>query len=501
MSLAGKLFSVYSTRCIKTFDKAAGSPVDSQLAVLRELLKTAKNTEWGRKYGYGDLPDPEEFRKRVPVMDYETMAPEWHRAFEGDRNVTWPGHTRYFALSSGTTAGNKLLPVSGESIASNLRSGGYLISLMVRRGGPEKISCGKFLYLGGPTALRKRNKCLYGDASGIISKHIPFYVRHRHLPDRKTAAIIDWEEKTGKIVEKYARAKICAVSGCPSWVSLLFGKMQEKYGKPVGEIWPELSFFVSYGMSFEPYRKTFESLIGRPVYYVDTYSSSEGGMTAIAGNAGEPMRLIVDNGVFFEFIPAGKTAGQSPPRLHLGEVEEGVEYSLLLNTNSGIWAYPLGDVIRFESLSPPVVRFVGRTSTCLSAFGEHVTVEMLEKAVVSACEATSSAVRDYSVCPRFPATNHPVPAHRWVVEFEKRPEKPNKFMRVVDETIRNENEDYDTHRTNDFGMVPPVLCEVPRDAFYLWMQSKGQLGAQHKVPRVICEEDFRKLTGQEAVTG
>lgn len=497
MSLTGTLFSLYARRRLRSLQRTGDTAVDVQLSVFRELMKTAKDTAWGRQYGYADLDDPAAFRQRVPVTDYESMRPVWHRAFDGERDVTWPGHIRYFALSSGTTAGNKLLPVSREAIRSNRRAGGDLLSLLVQRGGAEKLAAGRFFYLGGSTALRRRGRCLYGDASGIMGRHIPFYARRRYLPDPAVAEITDWEDKIARIVDACTDAKVCALSGCPSWVSLLFRQLQEKTGTPVGETWPDLAFFVSYGMSFEPYRTAFEEQVGRPIHYVDTYSSSEGGMTAIAAADGGPLRLIVDNGVFFEFIPAGKAAGDCPPRLHLGEVETGVDYAVLLSTNSGIWAYPLGDVIRFESLSPPAIRFAGRTAVYLSAFGEHVTVEMLETAVAAACGATGAAVNDYTVCPRFPAPEHPRPVHRWIVEFARPPADPDAFMQVLDETIRRENEDYDTHRLKDYGMDPPLLYPVRAGTFYAWMKARGQLGGQHKVPRVITDEDdFSFLTGE-----
>jgi hypothetical protein len=421
-------------------------------------------------------------------MDYVTMEPIWHRAFQGDRDVTWPGHVRFFALSSGTTAGNKLLPVTRDAIRANRNAGGLLMAIMVRRGGARALTTGRFLYLGGSTNLREKGKSLYGDASGIMGRHIPFYARRRYLPDAEIGAMTNWEEKIDRVVERYPSMNVCGLSSCPSWAALLLKRLRDVCGKPAGEVWPNLTFFVSYGMSFEPYRQAFESYVGRPIQYINTYSSSEGGMTAIEETDAGPMRLILDNGAFYEFIPADRADDDQPPRLHIGEVEVGKDYAVVLNTNGGIWSYPIGDIIRFESLSPPRMVFAGRTQLQLSAFGEHVDIGMIETAMSSACRATGAMVNDFTIVPRYPSDAHPKPLHRWVVEFEKAPSDEARFIKTADASIRAENEDYDTHRQDDYGMAPPELVVVPDGTFYAWMKSKGKLGGQHKVPRVARDE-------------
>jgi hypothetical protein len=490
MGIVSRALSIVCERRRKDFEKTTHDPAGSQFRVLEQLLRRASDTEWGRRYDFASIRTPEAFRDRVPVADYESMAPVWFRAFEGDRDVTWPGHVKFFALSSGTTSGDKLLPVTREAIRSNRRAGTDLIAFLVARGGARAVAAGKFMYLGGTTVLRERGKSLIGDASGIMGRHIPFYARRRYLPDREIGSILGWEEKIRRIVDRYLNADVCGLSACPSWASLLFKALEaealRRGGGPrnVGELWPKLSFFVSYGMAFEPYRKSFEEYVGRPIHYVDTYSSSEAGMTAIQEEDEGPMRLIVDNGVFYEFVPADRAGESSPPRLHMGEVEEGVDYALYMSSNGGFWAYPLGDEIRFESLRPPRIRFSGRTQIFLSAFGEHVTLGMIEKAVSAASRETDAAVADYTVWPRFPSPERPKPAHRWIVEFDRPPANDKAFIDALDRSIRAENEDYDTHRTDDYGMEPPSLIAVAQRTFYEWMKEKGKLGGQNKVPRV-----------------
>jgi len=491
MGIVAGVFSLWVERRLKAFASACADPSRAQAAQLQRLLRQAARTEWGRKFGFAELPTGDQFARRVPVTPYEAAAPLWHKAFDGARDVTWPGHVRYFALSSGTTAGNKLLPVTPEAIRSNRRAGALLLGYLARRGGARSLVDGKFLYLGGCTTLREQGRSLVGDASGIVARHLPFLARARHLPEPDIAAIANWEEKIDAVVRRYLRANVCALSACPSWAALLFRQMLQAAAEgepgqaPVGELWPGLSHFVSYGMAFEPYRKAFQQYVGRDLHYTDTYSSSEGGMTGIQEEPGGPMRLIVDNGVYFEFVPADRADDDDPPRLHIGQVETGTDYALLISTNGGIWAYPLGDVIRFVSLRPPRIVFAGRTQVTLSAFGEHVTLEMIEGAVADACRATAALVADYTISPRFPSPEHPRPAHDWLVEFDRGPADEAAFADTLDQSIRRRNEDYDTHRTDDYGMDPPRVVPLAPRTFYTWMKRKGKLGGQHKVPRVV----------------
>jgi hypothetical protein len=501
MAVVARTLSFLAQRLWLRFEAASAHPLAAQKRVLSHLLHHGAATQWGRQNGLGEIATIEQFRQRVPVTPYEAAAPLWHRAFDGTSDVTWPGHVQYFALSSGTTAGNKLLPVTADAIKSNLKAGTLLAVMMMRRRGNadlpggENLFGGYFLYLGGSTTLRPRGQCLFGDASGIVGTRLPFYARRRRLPKPPIAALTDWDDKIAQIVRHHLHSDIRLAGACPSWAALLFKQLLAEAqsrgirNPTIGQLWPKLSFFVSYGMAFEPYRTAFLEFIGRPIHFIDTYSSSEGGMNGIQEEDGGPLRLILNNGVFYEFIPADQALLPNPPRLHIGEVQVGVDYALLLTTNGGIWAYPLGDVIRFESLEPPRFRFVGRTQLMLSAFGEHVTLEMIETAVAAACRSTAASVADYTIEPLYPSAGRAKPGHRWIVEFDRPPADPGAFMAAVDHSIRSANEDYDTHRTHDFGMDPPELFRAAPGTFYTWMKRHGQLGGQHKVPRV-CRPEF-----------
>ncbi len=416
--------------------------------------------------------------------------------------MTWPGHVEYFAASSGTTAGNKLIPVTREAIRSNRRSGGLLAAVLARRGGCPALAGGKFLYLGGCTSLHPRGRSLCGDASGIMARHIPFYARGRRLPPPDVAAIEDWEERIGRIVGGCLGADVRAMGACPSWAAILFKQLRQEaeargLGRPtVGELWPGLTHFISYGMALEPYRPAFDEYIGRPVDYVDTYSSSEGGMTAIQEEPGGPLRLIVDNGVFFEFVPAD--VAQPPPAVatsprrpcHLRACTWARSRPAATTPSSSAptgasgptrWATSSGSSRsgRRASSLP-----AARRSTC-SAFGEHVTLEMIEKAMAAACRKTGAVVADYTVAPRFPSADLPRPAHRWLVEFDRPPADAAVFMAEIDASLRAACEDYEAHRRGDFGLEPPILVPLAPRTFYKWMKQKGRLGGQNKVPRVV----------------
>lgn len=479
------------------FGRADDAAIAAQQDVLRGLLAAAQHTQWGKRYAFGEIRTAEEYRRRVPITPYEQAAPQWHRAFAGERDIAWPGHVRYFAMSSGTTAGNKLLPVTAEAIASNRRAGAILASVMMRRGGGdgggESLLTGRILYLGGSTTLKPQGQSFSGDASGIMAKHTPVYLRRRQLPPPDIAALTDWEQKIARVVEDYLTADIIAVGACPSWGAMLFGEMLAaarrtgRAERTIGELWPRLRHFISYGMAFAPYRRSFDQYIGRPIHYIDSYSSSEAGMTAVQEEDGGPLTMIVDNGVYYEFIPAEEADRENPTRLHLGEVEPNRDYAIIISSNGGLWAYPLGDVVRFVSLSPPRIVFAGRTQLNLSAFGEHVDLRLMEQAIVAAGEATGGRVADFTVQPIFPVPDAPVPHHRWIIEFEHPPTDAAAFIAAVDRFIRKDSEDYDAHRTNDYGLLPPELIAVPRGTFYAWMKSKGKLGGQHKVPRVARE--------------
>jgi len=480
-------------RRLRQVEQALAAPAAAQEQVLLRLVRRAAATEWGRSHGYGRIRSAGDFQRAVPPCPYEAVAPLWHRAFEGARNVAWPGHIRYFALSSGTTAGlAKALPVSREAIRANLRSGATLVGLCERQAAGLDLAGGRTLYLGGSLALEPRGACWQGDASGIMARHLPRLAWRYRLPEPDVAALTDWEARIEAICQRYLASPVRAVAGLPSWTLIFFRRLldvaRERLGRPVaavGDVWPELRVFIHFGMAFEPYREQFAELVGRPLATVDTYSSSEGGMNAIQSEQGDPsMQLEVDSGAFYEFVPLGELGSPEPARLTLGEVETDVDYAVLLTTCSGIWAYDVGDVVRFTSLRPPKILVSGRTRLALNTFGEHVIQGELEAAVTAACRASGAAVREFTVAPVLATAAEPRGAHLWLIEFEGPAPPLEAFAARLDTTLAEGNLDYKSHRDRDFGMRPPSLVALEPGTFYAWARRHGQLGGQHKIPRI-----------------
>jgi len=496
-------------RRLRQVERTLADPAATQERLLLRLVRRAAGTQWGRAHAYASIRSVSDFQQAVPVCRYEDMAPLWHKAFDGARDVAWPGHIRFFALSSGTTSEScKALPVSREAIRANFRSGLTMMGLVGRQVPDADLLAGKTLYFGGSPALEPRGKSLQGDSSGIMALHIPRLARRYRLPELDVASIPDWEQKVEAIAQRYLRSPIRTIVGLPSWTLFLFRRLiglgREKIGRQVNsvaDVWPELRVLIHFGMAFEPYRKQFQELVGRPIAYVDTYSSSEAGMTAVQDSQADPaMRMEVDVGAFYEFVPAGELDSPSPSRLTLGQVETGKDYAVLLSTCSGIWAYDVGDLVRFTSLRPPKLVVSGRTRLTLNALGEHVIGSELEAAVAAACRATGAVVREYTVSTILPTSAELRGAHQWLVDFEGAPPPSGAFMAQVDASLCEKNLDYRTHRQHDYAMLPPVLTVLAPGTFFEWAKRHGQLGGQHKIPRVARSpemvEELLALSGE-----
>lgn len=493
MGLTNWLVRQAIARRLRQVERSLRNPAVVQERLLLRLVRRAADTAWGRSHGYRHIRSARDFQRAVPLCRYEDMAPLWHKAFDGARDVCWPGHVRFFALSSGTTSEScKALPVSNEAIRANFRSGLTLMGLVGRQVPEADLLAGKTLYFGGSPKLEPRGACLQGDSSGIMALHIPRLAWRYRLPELELASIPDWEQKVDAIARRCLRSNVATVVGLPSWTLLLFRRLVElgreelgQHVSSVADVWPSLRVLIHFGMAFEPYRGQFEEIVGRPIAYVDTYSSSEAGMTAIQADQGDPSMLMeLDVGTFYEFVPFAELGRPSPARLTLDEVEAGQDYAVLLSTCSGIWAYDVGDLVRFTSLSPPRLVVSGRTRLTLNALGEHVIGAELEAAIAAACLATGAIVREYTVTTLMPTTADPRGAHQWLIEFDGPPPPLEAFAARLDATLAEKNLDYRVHRERDYAMRPPTLAALAPGTFYEWARRHGQLGGQHKIPRV-----------------
>jgi hypothetical protein len=469
--------------------------VRTQRQVLLRLVRQARDTKFGRDHHFADIQNITDYQKRVPIRTYEQF---WNDYMEGAyprlQGVTWPEFIPYYALSSGTTSGaTKYIPVSRQMLASNKKAGLTNLAFFLHQHPRAPIFRGRIFFLGGSTDLKTNSDgSLQGDLSGIAAREVPDALRPYLYPPPEVALQGDWEKKVVVLAEQSARLPITAISGVPSWLLTFFDHLKKVAGKEhVADIWPTLQLVIHGGAMFEPYRPVFRAVIGNDrVVFQDTYPSSEG-YVAVEDLRHGMLRLIPDNGIFFEFVPVEELGSSRPARHTVADLETGVNYAIVLTTCAGMYSYILGDTVRFERRDPPLLRFTGRTKYFLSAFGEHLISEEVEKAVSMAAEATGSLVVDFHVGPVFPARPNQPGRHRFLVEFVRAPADMQVFAARLDEALHELNKDYGAYRAGSITLDAPEVVEVRAGGFAEWMKSKGKFGGQHKLPRM---DNSGKLT-------
>ena len=500
----GKVFMALSAPRMRAVGEWQRDPAPTQKALLDGLIRSAARTRFGAEHHFESIRSIADYQNSVPLRTYTDFKPYWDRVFEGERDVTWPGRPRYFAVTSGTTsvatAGNKYIPVSDEGIRSQLRVGRDILNFYFNHTPDTGLFRGRFMFLGGSTVLKPHpHGILSGDLSGILAIETPLYAGLLRLPTGRTAAIADWEQKLDAVAREAAAADVRGIGGTPSWLICVFErvlKLRREAGRPartLADVWPNLSLLVHGGVNFGPYRAAFEALFGKPVTTLEVYPASEGfiGVEDVPGT--QDLLLMMDSGLFYEFIPAEEVGGARPIRRTVADVETGVNYAIALSTNSGLWSYIVGDTVRFTSLRPHRVRVSGRTQQFLSAFGEHLVVEDVELAITAACQATGAQVQDFHVAPIFPHGSEVRPRHQWLVEFLQPPADAEKFGAALDEALRRQNEDYAAHRQGDAGMQPPEIVALPPKTFYRAMKEIGRFGPQNKAPRLRNDREFAEV--------
>jgi len=491
MSLTGWILRQVLDHRLRQVAKALAHPAAAQEQLLLGFVRRAEATEWGRAHGFAAIRSVRDFQRAVPISRYEDLAPLWHRAFDGARDVAWPGHIRYFATSAGTTTGKtKYLPVSRESLRANVRSGTTLVALIQRQAPDIDFASGKTLYFGSSIHVERHGACWEGDSSGINALRMPRLAWRYRLPERDVAAIQDWAQRLEAVCQRYVDSPVRAVVGLPAWTLALFRRLVEvarvRHGSAVstvGEVWPDLRAYAHFGMAFDAYRQQFKELVGRPIAFIDSYSSTEGGINAIQSDPSDPsMQLELDAGAFYEFVPLSDYGKPDPPRLTLDQVATGTDYALLVTTPAGIWAYDVGDAVRFTSLRPPKIVFAGRTRLTLSAFGEHLTGEVIDRAIAEASAAVGAAIRDFTVTGVPPAGSQARGHHLWLVEFEGPTPPLDRMAAEIDKSICAANLDYEVYRT--VSIDHPEVAALASGTFHEWARRHDALGGQHKVPRV-----------------
>ena len=455
----------------------------TQLDTFKYLINTAKNTVFGKDHDFTGIRNYDDFKKRVPVKDYEVLSPYIKRVVAGEEDVLWKGKPVYFAKTSGTTSGVKYIPISKESIPYHISGARDALLNYVHETGKSIFLDGKLIFLSGSPEMEKRNGIYIGRLSGIVNHHVPGYLRTNQKPSYETNCMEDWEEKLEKIIDETIHEHMTLISGIPPWVQMYFDKIMERTGKKIKDVFPDFSVFVYGGVNFEPYRARLFDSIGKKVDSIETYPASEGFIAFQDSQTEEGLLMLLNSGIFYEFIPADEYFKENPSRLSIEEVELGVNYAIIMNTNAGLWGYSIGDTVKFVSKNPYRVLVTGRIKHFISAFGEHVIGEEVEKAMKATLHKYSEAdIVEFTVAPQVtPASG--LPHHEWFVEFNKPPQNLQAFEKNLDEALVKLNVYYDDLIT---GNILQTLKVIPlkKDAFRDYMKSLGKLGGQNKVPRL-----------------
>lgn len=462
-------------------------PVASQREVLQDLVTSAQYTVFGREYNFSSLFSISEFKKRVPIQQYDDLKPYIQRMMQGEEHVLWNTPIRWFAKSSGTTSDkSKFIPVSEESLEDcHYKGAKDTLTLYYNFNPNSELLTGKGLVIGGSHTINQMNDEIhFGDLSAVLLQNSPLWGQWIRTPELAIALMDEWESKIEKLAQSTIVENVTSISGVPTWTLVLFRRILEITGKScMAEVWPSLELYIHGGVSFTPYREQFRKIIGKDIYYINTYNASEGFFAAQDKPGDEGMLLFLDHGIFMEFMPMEEYGKEEPRTIGLKDVELGKNYALVISTNGGLWRYLLGDTIQFNSIYPFRINVSGRLKHFINAFGEEVIVDNTDKAVATASVKANAIVNDYTAAPVYFKGNGNG-AHEWLIEFEKEPENLPYFASELDKTLQAVNSDYEAKRYKDIALHAPVLHPMPKGFFNEWLKSKGKLGGQHKVPRL-----------------
>ncbi len=469
------------------------NPIAVQREILQHLVTSTQYTEFGRKYEFSRLFSIREFKKVVPIHEYDDLKPYIYRIMNGEENVLWNTPVKWFAKSSGTTSDkSKFIPVTEESLQDCHYKGAKDVVTMYYNFNPESdLLTGKGLVIGGSHTINQYNEEVqYGDLSAVLLQNSPFWGHWIRTPELSIALLDEWEDKIEKLAHGTILENVTSISGVPTWTLVLIKRILEITGKAtLAEVWPSLELYIHGGVSFTPYREQFAKLVGKDICLLDMYNASEGFFAAQVNPHDDGMLLFLDHGIFMEFMPVEEYGKSSPETIGLQEVETGKSYALVISTNGGLWRYLLGDTIQFTSLKPYRIRVTGRLKHFINAFGEEIIVENTDKAIAMASLKTGAIVNDYTAAPVY-FTEDTNGAHEWLIEFEKEPQNIGHFTVELDQALKNINSDYEAKRHKDIALRMPVIRVLQKGIFTKWLKSKGKLGGQHKVPRLSNDRQY-----------
>lgn len=468
-------------------------PIEVQEELLHQLLHQAKNTEVGLQYGFASIKSYREFADRVPVTNYETIAPDIERSRKGESNIFWPRPIKWFAKSSGTTnAKSKFIPVSDESLENcHYAASKDLLCMYLNNNPDAQLFLGKSLRLGGSKELYKENGTAFGDLSAILIDNMPFWAEYSSTPSNEISLMGDWETKMQAIVDETINENVTSLAGVPSWMLVLLNNVLETTGKKnLLEIWPNLEVYFHGGVSFDPYIDQYNKLLPKEnIRYYEIYNASEGFFAIQDRNANKELLLMLDYGIFYEFIAMNTYGLPSEKIIPLSEVEEGKNYAIIITTNAGLWRYKIGDTVRFTSTSPYRIKVTGRTKHHINVFGEELIIENAEAALKKTTRITQTEIVDYTAAPIF-MEGREKGSHEWVIEFKKPPSDFTKFSKLLDQSLQEVNSDYEAKRFNNTTLNAPTIHCGRERLFYDWLKEKDKLGGQHKVPRLSNTRDY-----------
>ena len=457
------------------------------------LIRASENTLLGQKYDYASINSYTTFAERIPVSTYEELQSMIERTRKGEQNVFWETPIKWFAKSSGTTnAKSKFIPVSPEALEDcHYKGGKDLLCMYLNNNEDSEMFLGKSLRLGGSSQIYEDNNTYFGDLSAILIENLPIWAEYSSTPSNKTSLMCDWEIKIATIINETKNENVTSFAGVPSWMLVLMNKVLQETGKGnLLEVWPNLEVYFHGGVSFEPYREQYKKILpNKDFKYYETYNASEGFFAIQDLNNSSDLLLMLDYGIFYEFIPMDTFGTPNQKTIRLADVELFKNYAIVITTNSGLWRYLIGDTVRFTSLNPYRIRVTGRTKHHINVFGEELMVENADQAIAKACKMTNSEVVDYTVAPIY-MKDREKGGHEWIIEFKKKPENTAEFRIILDETLQSLNSDYEAKRHNNMTLNPLVLNIARPNLFYDWLKDKDKLGGQHKIPRLSNQRDY-----------
>ena len=491
-----KVASWFLKRRVEVIEYFMEHPWEVQEKHFREIVKKGTATKWGEQYGYTENMTLDQFRENVPISNYEQLFPYIDRAFRGETDVLWPGRIHWFSKSSGTTNDkSKYIPVTEESLdACHFRVGQDALALYFTSKPDSKLFTGKSLSIGGSLSQNPHHSDIkFGDVSAVLTENLPKFFEMVRTPSREVAMMENWEEKVVAMANEAVQEDVTSIVGVPTWAMVLIRHIFETRGITSGnllEIWPNLELFLHGGVSFEPYREQFQKMIPTPnMTYVDCYNASEGFFAVQNEQGKSDLLLMLDYGIFYEFIPL-EDLGQDHPRTHtIDEVEIGRNYAMVITTNGGLWRYLIGDTVMFTSKAPHKVKITGRTKQFINAFGEELMVDNAEQGITEACHATGAVIKNYTVAPLY-FEGSERGGHEWLIEFQKHPDSIERFTETLDRRMRELNSDYDAKRRGDLALGMPIVRVLPAFTFHRWMKKRNKLGGQNKVPRLANDRKY-----------